>query len=78
MCKKNVKVNFYYANVCKHEDEKSITRLWCKIMFKTDVEQTKGNEGSYSYWYPFGDPVQGNFQGGFYVCINKEASWEPS
>ncbi len=60
---------FYYANVCKHEHEKNLTRLLCKIMPKNRVEQTKRNEGSYSYLYPFGDLVQGSFQGGFYVCI---------
>jgi len=36
---------------------------------KTNVEQIKRNERSYSYLYPFGDLVQGNFQGDFYVCI---------
>ncbi len=69
MCKTNVKTNFYYVNVCKHELEKNITRLWCKIIPKTNVEKTKGNEGSYFYLYPFGDLVQGSFQGGFYVRI---------
>ncbi len=69
MCKTNVKTNLYYVHICKHEHEKNMTRLWCKIVFKTTVEQTKGNEGSYSYLYPFGYLVQRNFQGGFYVCI---------
>ncbi len=59
----------YYVNICKHEHEKNITRLWCKIMPKIGVEQIKGNEGSYSYLYPFGDLVQRSFQRGFYVCI---------
>ncbi len=68
MCKTNVKVNFYFANICKHEHEKNMTRLWCKIVLKTDVEQTKRNEKSYFYFYPFEDLIQGNFQGGFYVC----------
>jgi hypothetical protein len=49
MCKINVKTNFYYDNICKHEHEKNTTRLWCKIVFKTNVEQTKKNEGSYFY-----------------------------
>jgi hypothetical protein len=35
--------------------EKNMTRLWCKIVFKTSVEQTEGNEGSNFYIYPFGD-----------------------
>ncbi len=69
MCKTNMKINLYYANICKHEHEKNMTRLWCKIMLKTNVEQIERNEGSYSYLYPFGDLVQGRFQGSFYVCI---------
>jgi hypothetical protein len=62
-------MNFYYANICKHEHEKTMTRLWCKIMFTTKVEQNKGNEGSYFYLYPFGNLAQGSFQRGFNVCI---------
>jgi hypothetical protein len=72
MCKTNVKTYFYYANICKHEYEKTMTRLWtriCKIVPKTNVEQIKGNEGSYFYLYPFEDFAQGNLQIGFYVCI---------
>jgi hypothetical protein len=61
MCKTNVKTIFYYANICKHEHEKNMTRLWCKIVLKTCVEQIEINEGSYSYVYPFGNLVQGNF-----------------
>ncbi len=38
MCKTNVKINFYYANIYKHEHEMNITRLWCKIGPKIDVE----------------------------------------
>jgi hypothetical protein len=38
-------------------------------MPKIGVEHIKGNEGSYSYLYPFGNITQGSFQGGFYVCI---------
>ncbi len=30
-----------YANICKHEHEEKSTRLWCKIVPKTDVEQTE-------------------------------------
>jgi hypothetical protein len=69
MCKTNMKMNIYYFNMCKHECEKNMTRLWCKIMPKTSVEQIEGNEGSYSYLYPFGDLAQRSFQKGFYVCI---------
>jgi hypothetical protein len=69
MSKTNMKTNLYYVNICKHEHEKNITRLWCKIVFKIDVELIEGNEGPYFYLYPFGDLAQGSFQGGFYVCI---------
>jgi len=65
MCKINMKTNFYYVNICKHEHEKNMTRLWCKIVPKTGVEQTKGNEGLYSYLYPFKDLVQRSFQRNF-------------
>jgi hypothetical protein len=65
----NMKVDLYYANICKHEYEKNMTMLWCKIVFQINVEHTKGNEGSYYYLYPFGHLTQGNFQGAFYMCI---------
>jgi hypothetical protein len=65
MCKTNMEMNFYYVNICKHEHEKKMTRLWFKIMPKISVEHTEGIEESYSYLYPFVDLVQGNF----YVCI---------
>ncbi len=42
MCKINMKTNIYYANICKHEHEKNMTMLWCKIVFKTNVEHTEG------------------------------------
>jgi hypothetical protein len=70
MCKTNMKKNLYFANICKHEHEKNMTRLWCKIVPKISVEQTKGNEGSYFYYYPFGDLIQGSFQRSFHVYIN--------
>jgi hypothetical protein len=38
-------------------------------MPKIGVEQTKWNEGSHSYLYPFKDLAQGSYQAGFYVCI---------
>jgi hypothetical protein len=44
MCKTNVEMDLYYVNICKHEHEKNMTRLWCKIMLKVNVEQTKGND----------------------------------
>jgi hypothetical protein len=68
----NVKTDIYYVNVCKYEHENNLARLWCKIVPKINVEQTKGNEGSYSYLDPFGDLVQESFQGSFYVCIKKK------
>jgi hypothetical protein len=69
MCQTNVKIDFYYANICKHEHENNMIRLWCKIVPKTNVEQIERNEGSYFYLYTFGDLVQKILQGGFYVCI---------
>jgi hypothetical protein len=64
-----MKTDIYYVNICKHEHEKNMTRLWCKIMPKTTVEYIEKIEGCYFYLYPFADLVQRNFQGGFYVCI---------
>jgi hypothetical protein len=69
MCKTNMKTYIYYANIYKHEYEKNMTRLWCKVVLKTNVEQTKGNEGSYFYLYPYGDLTQRSFQASLYVCI---------
>jgi hypothetical protein len=40
MRKTNVKTNLYHVNICKHEDENNMIRLWCKIVPKTCVEQT--------------------------------------
>ncbi len=50
-----MKMDLYYANVCKHEHERNMTRLWYKIVLKTIVEHIKANERSYFYLYPFGD-----------------------
>jgi hypothetical protein len=61
MCKTNVKSNLYYVNIYKHEHEMNMTMLWCKIVLKINVEQTKGCEGSYFYLYPFGDVAQRSF-----------------
>ncbi len=69
MCKTNVKMDFYYANICKHEHENNMTRLWCKIMLKIGVEQIERNERSYFYLYSFGDLVQERFLKKNYVCI---------
>ncbi len=54
MCKINLKTNFYYANIYKYEHEKNMTRLWCKIMLKINVEHTKGIREFYFYLYPLG------------------------
>jgi hypothetical protein len=52
---KQIFIMLTYANM-------NMIRLWCKIVqIKISVEQTKGNEGSYFYLYPFGDLVQGSF-----------------
>jgi hypothetical protein len=69
MCNTNIKTNLYYVNICKHEHEKNMTRLWCKIVLKTCVKQIKRHEGYYLYLYPFRDLVQRSFQKGFYMCI---------
>jgi hypothetical protein len=61
MCKTNMKTNLYYANICKHEQENNMTRLWCKIVPKIDVEYIEENKGSYFYLYPFGDLAQRSF-----------------
>jgi len=45
MCKTNVKMNLYYANICKHEHEKNMTRLWCKIMPKLVLNKLKEIKG---------------------------------
>jgi hypothetical protein len=66
---KNIKMIIYYANVCKHKNEKNMTRLWCKIVLTIGVEYTEGNERSYFYVYAFEDLAQGSFQRGLYMCI---------
>jgi hypothetical protein len=60
MCKTNEKKILYYANICKHEHEKNMTGLWCKVVPKIGVEHIEKNERSYSYLYLFGDLIQGN------------------
>jgi len=59
MCKTSVTIDFYYVNICKHEHGKNMTRLWCKIVLKTGVEQIEGNERFHFYFYPFGHLTQG-------------------
>ncbi len=57
MCKTNVKMNLNYVNISKHEHENNMTRSWCNIVPKIDIEQTKQNEVFYFYLYLFGDLV---------------------
>jgi len=64
-----MEMNFYYVYICKHEHEKNLTKLWCKIVPKTNVKQIEGNERSYFYSYSFGDVAQRSFQKSFNVCI---------
>jgi hypothetical protein len=74
MCKKNVETYIYYVIICKHEHEKNMTRMWCKMLPKIYVEHINGNEGSYSYLYPFSDLTQRSFQGSSMCASSKEAS----
>jgi len=73
MCKTNVKTNIYYANICKHEHEKNMTRQCCKIVFKISVKYIKGNARSYFYLYPFGNLAQGTSKKVFMCALSKEA-----
>jgi hypothetical protein len=68
MCKKNVKTYLYYANICKHEYEKNMTKLWCKIVLLLMLNILK-DLGVLLIFIPLWDLAQGNFQGDFYVCI---------
>jgi hypothetical protein len=54
MCKTNMKMDLYYANICKHEHEKNMTRLWCKIMFRIGVNRLKEMKGPISIYLPLG------------------------
>jgi hypothetical protein len=44
---KRIFIMLTYANM-------NMIRLWCKIVHKTNVKQTKGNEKPYFYLNPFG------------------------
>jgi hypothetical protein len=72
-----MKTNLYYANICKHEHENNMKRLWCKIVLKIGVEHIEENEGFYSYLYPFGYLAQRSFEEAFMCASSKEAYWEP-
>jgi len=53
MCKTNVKIDLYYASICKHEHENNMTRLWCKIVLKTSIEHIEENGGPISFLNTF-------------------------
>jgi len=61
---KHIFIMLIYAN---KKYEKNVTKLCYKIVFKTNVEKTKGNERFYLYLYPFTNLTYISFQGGFYV-----------
>ncbi len=69
-----MKTYFFYANICKHEHEKNMTRLWCKIVLKINVKHIERNEGSYFYLYPFGDLAQGSSKEVSMCALNKDFS----
>jgi hypothetical protein len=68
MCKINVKTDFNYDNICKYEHEKNMTRLWCKIVPKTNVEQTEKIERSYFYLH-----LKEASKEAFICALNKKA-----
>jgi hypothetical protein len=78
MCKTNVKTYIYYANICKHEHEKNMIRIWCKVMPKTSVEQTEGNKRTYMYLYPFRIKLKEVFKEASMCVLNNEFFWKPS
>jgi len=69
MCKTNVKTSFYYTNICKHEHENNMTRLWCKITPNTNVKQTKGNERGYTSIIPLWGPSSKKLPNRF-LCVH--------
>jgi hypothetical protein len=73
MCKTNMKTNIYYVNICKHEYEKNMTRLWCKIMLKTNVEQIWG----VPIYTPLGTLLKETFEEVSMCAPSKEAFWKP-
>jgi hypothetical protein len=75
MCKTNMETYVYYVKICKHEHEKNMTKLLCKIMPKTNVEWIERNEGFYSYLYPFEDLVQRSFLKTFLVENQLWVNW---
>jgi len=47
MCKIKMKANIYYVNICKHEHENNMTRLWSKIMLNR-LKEMKGPTSIYT------------------------------
>jgi hypothetical protein len=45
MCKTNVKTNFYYANICKHEHEKKWQGYGAKSCLKLEMNKLKEMKG---------------------------------
>jgi len=74
MCKTNVKTNIHYVNMCKHEHEKNMTKLWCKIMHKTNVEYTKGIERSTFIYTHLETKLKIASNGAFMYASSREAS----
>jgi hypothetical protein len=55
MCKKKVKTDLYYANMCKHEHGNNITRLWCKrLCLKLVLNELKEMKGPSPIYTPLG------------------------
>ncbi len=54
MCKTNIKTNLYYVNICKHEHEKNMTRLWYKIMPILMLNKLKKMKGFTFIYTPLG------------------------
>ncbi len=47
-----MKMDIYYANIFKHEHEKNMTRLCCKIMLRLVLNKQKGMKGSTFIYTP--------------------------
>ncbi len=45
MCKTNVKKKIYYANICKHEHEKNMTRFGARSCLRLMLNRLKEMKG---------------------------------
>jgi hypothetical protein len=72
-----MQMKFYFDNIWNYEHEMKWTRLWCKIIFQTNVKQTKGNGGFYFCLHSFGDLTQKVFMEAFICPLSKQLSWKP-